>query len=122
MPRSEVATSPDVSPHGGESSTPSLQDFSRALADMFEAAATTSLEEFPAALLRVVKRHLAFDGAVVGHADPLCYGEFSIALAHVHQREQSILDEYKVLSAADPVTQAFLAGLVEPLAVDTERF
>ena len=122
MRRSEVATSPKVSPLAGESATVALQDFSRALADMFEAATTISLEEFPAALLRVVNRHLVFDGAVVGHADPLCYGEFSIALAHVHQREQSILEEYKDLSAADPVTQAFLAGLVEPLPVDTERF
>lgn len=122
MPCFEVATSPEVIPHANESASTPLPDFSRALSDMFEAATTTSLEEFPAALLRVVKRHLVFDGAVVGHADPLCYGEFSIAVAHVHQREQSILEEYKDLSAADPVTQAFLAGLVEPLAVDTERF
>ena len=122
MPRSDAATSPDLSPLAGESAAAALQDFSRAVADMFEAATTTSLEEFPTALLRVVARHLVFDGAVVGHADPLCYGEFSIALAHVHQREQSILEEYKELSATDSVTHAFLEGLVEPLAIDTERF
>lgn len=100
---------------------PDLPDFSNALAAMFQVADTTSLEEFPDALLRVLNRHLVFDGAVVGHADPLCYGEFSIAVAHVYQRERSILDEYKDLSAADPVTQAFLGGLVQPLAVDTEQ-
>ena len=122
MSRTEVATRPAASPVQGDSTSAGLQDFSHALADTFEAATTTTLEQFPAALLRVVNRHLVFDGAVVGHADPLCYGEFSIALAHVHQREQSILEEYKELSATDPVTQAFLAGLVDPVAVDTERF
>ena len=98
-----------------------LHDFSLALSDLFQAAESTSLDDFPAALLSVLKRHLEFDGAVVGHADPLCYGDFSISVAHVHQRDPSLLDEYRLVSAADPVTKAFLEGLVEPLAVDTER-
>ena len=98
-----------------------LQDFSQALFDLFHAAETTSPDDFPAALLDVLKRHLVFDGAVVGHAEPLCYGDFSIAVAHVHQREPSLLDEYRLVSAGDPVTKAFLGGLAQPLAVDTEQ-
>ena len=97
-----------------------IGEFSSAIGDLLDAAATTSLDEFPEALLRVLHRRLEFDGAVVGHADPLSDGPFSIAVAHVHQREPSILDEYKLVSAGDPVTQAFLAGLLQPLAVDTE--
>jgi DNA-binding NarL/FixJ family response regulator len=94
--------------------------FSSAIGDLLDAAATTTLDEFPEALLRVLHRRLEFDGAVVGHADPLSDGPFSIAVAHVHQRDPSILDEYELVSANDPVTQAFLAGLLQPLAVDTE--
>ena len=97
-----------------------IGEFSSAIGDLLDAAGTTSLNEFPEALLRVLHRRLEFDGAVVGHADPLTDGPFSIAVAHVHQREKSILDEYQPLSASDPVTQMFLAGLIQPLAVDTE--
>jgi DNA-binding CsgD family transcriptional regulator len=97
-----------------------IGEFSSAIGDLLDAAATTSLEEFPDALLRVLHRQLEFDGAVVAHADPLSDGPFSIAVAHVHQREPSILQEYAQVSANDPVTQSFLAGLLQPLAVDTE--
>lgn len=86
---------------------PELQDFSRTLCDLFHAAETTSLDDFPSALLFLLERHLQFDGAVVGHADPLCYGEFSISVAHVHKRHPSLLDEYRLVSAGDPVTKAF---------------
>lgn len=101
---------------------PEIHDFSRALADLFHAAETTSLDHFPAALLSVLRRHLVFDGAVVGHADPLCYGDFRISVAHVHGRDASLLEEYAQVSAGDPVTSAFLQGLAQPIAVDTERF
>lgn len=97
-----------------------IEAFSSAIGDLLDSAGTTSLEEFPEALLRVLHRQLEFDGAVVGHADPLSDGPFNIAVAHVHQREPSILQEYRQLSASDPVTQLFLAGLLQPLAVDTE--
>lgn len=97
-----------------------IGEFSSAIGDLLDAAGTTSLNEFPEALLRVLHRSLEFDGAVVGHADPLSDEPFSIAVAYVHQRDSSILDEYRDLSASDPVTQLFLAGLLQPLAVDTE--
>ena len=97
-----------------------FRNFSEAICDAYRAAETTSLEDFPRALLTVLHRHLQFDGAVVGHAEPLCYGHFNISVAYVHQRDPSLLDEYKLVSAADPVTAAFLKGLEEPLAADTE--
>ena len=100
---------------------PELKKFSEAICDLYRAAETTSLDDFPRALMSVLLRHLQFDGAVVGHADPLCHGNFSISVAYVHQRDPSLLDEYKLVSAADPVTKAFLQGLAEPLAADTER-
>lgn len=98
-----------------------LRLFSLAVDDMFRLAETTSVEEFPEVLLEMLHRHLVFDGAVAGHADPLAYGKFSIAVAKVHRRDASLLDEYESLSASDPVTGAFLKGLGQPLAVDTER-
>ena len=102
-------------------SHPELKNFSQAICDLYRAAETTSLEDFPRKLISVLLRHLQFDGAVVGHADPLWYGSFSISVAYVHQRDPSLLDEYKLVSAADPVTKAFLQGLAEPFAADTER-
>ena len=98
-----------------------LNKFSEAICDLYRAAETTSLDDFPRALISVLHGYLQFDGAVVGHADPLCHGSFSISVAHVHQRDPSLLDEYKLVAAGDPVTQAFLQGLAEPLAADTER-
>ena len=98
-----------------------LKDFSAAVRDLYSAAETTSLDDFPPALISILLRYLRFDGAVVGHADPLRHGNFSISVAHVHQRSPSLLDEYKLISSGDPVTQAFLEGLAEPLAVDTEK-
>jgi hypothetical protein len=71
-----------------------LKTFSEAICDLCRAAETTSLDDFPRALISVLLRHLQFDGAVVGHADPLCYGNFSISVAYVHQRDPSLLDEY----------------------------
>ncbi|MGH6627401.1 MAG: helix-turn-helix transcriptional regulator [Burkholderiaceae bacterium] len=95
----------------------SLRHFSLALDELYRMAQTASLDEFAPALIGLLNRHIAFDGAVLGSADPLSYGDFSIAVAHVHNRDASILDDYAALSALDPVTQAFLAGLAEPLAV-----
>ncbi len=99
----------------------SLRHFSLALDELYRMAQTASLDEFAPALIGLLNRHIAFDGAVLGSADPLSYGDFSIAVAHVHNRDASILDDYAALSALDPVTQAFLAGLAEPLAVDTHQ-
>lgn len=99
-----------------------INTFSRAIDALYRMAESTSLDAFPEALLDLIRPHLPFDGAVIGHADPLSHGDFSISVAHVHRREQQLLDDYAAVSASDPVTQAFLRGLEAPLCVDAEAF
>jgi DNA-binding CsgD family transcriptional regulator len=41
-----------------------------------------------------------------------------IVQAHIHQRDASLLADYAQVSASDPVTGAFLAGLARPMSVD----
>ncbi len=98
-----------------------LRAMSEAVDGLYRLAETASLDEFPAAVIGLLGQHIGFDGAVLGSADPLSLGDFSIAAAHVHNRDPSILDDYAALSAIDPVTQSFLEGVPRALAVDTEQ-
>lgn len=97
-----------------------LLDFSHAVLALSRMAEMTALDDFPGALMSLLGQHVEFDGGVFGFAEPLSFGDFSIAEAHVHQRDQSILEDYASVSAIDPMTRAFLAGPSEPLIVDAE--
>jgi DNA-binding CsgD family transcriptional regulator len=97
-----------------------MHAFSRSLADFYDVAEQAHFEEFPAEVMRFLRQWIGFDGAVLGmgetRVDPQTHLE--ITHAHVQDRAGSILDSYGRLSAADPVTNAFLKGLPSPMAVD----
>jgi DNA-binding CsgD family transcriptional regulator len=97
-----------------------MHEFSRSLAQLYELADQADPDEFPAAALAVVGRWVGFDGAVLGmgEAVPEAEPDLRITHAYVHQRDPGIVEGYAAISARDPVTAAFLRGLVEPLRVD----
>lgn len=97
-----------------------LLDFSQAVAALYRLAQDCALDDFPGALTDLLRQQLDFDGAVLGFAEPLSFGDFSISAAHVHQRDPSIVDDYADISVQDWMTQRFLAGLSKPLVVDAE--
>lgn len=97
-----------------------LLDFSQAVAALYRLAQDCALDDFPGALADLLRQQLDFDGAVLGFAEPLSFGDFSISAAHVHQRDLSLVDDYADISAQDWMTQRFLAGLSKPLVVDAE--
>lgn len=99
-----------------------LLDFSHAVEALYCLAESAALDDFPGGLMALLQQHLDFDGAVFGFAEPLSFGDFSIAVAHVHQREPVLLDDYAEVSAQDPMTAAFLAGMGQPMIVDAEAF
>nr|WP_316642214.1 LuxR C-terminal-related transcriptional regulator [uncultured Roseateles sp.] len=97
-----------------------MHAFSRSMVDLYSLAEQASYQEFPAEALRLLQRWVGFDGAVLGLGeagrDPRT--GLLITQAHVHQRENHILQAYGAVSGRDPVTGAFLRGLHRPLAVD----
>ncbi|WP_040039498.1 helix-turn-helix transcriptional regulator [Noviherbaspirillum autotrophicum] len=97
-----------------------MKAFARALADLHHIASAASIQEFPAEAMRLLRKWIAFDGAVLGmgRAEPVPQATLEIAEAYVHNRAPCILDDYAEVSAADPITHAFLDGLVAPLRCD----
>ncbi|MCV2353382.1 LuxR family transcriptional regulator [Paucibacter sp. B2R-40] len=96
--------------------------FSRAMVELYSLAEQASYQEFPEAALRLLRRSVGFDGAVLGlgAAGAASQEPLQITQAHVHQRDENILQAYGAVSAGDPVTAAFLRGLERPLAVDCQ--
>lgn len=95
--------------------------FCAALVELYELAEQAGAAEFPAALLAQLQPWLGFDGAVLGLGAASTGHALHITEAHVQGREAGILGDYAALSADDPLTQRFLAGLAAPLSVDCRR-
>jgi len=97
-----------------------MHAFSRSMVDLYSLAEQAGYQDFPGEALRLLQRWVGFDGAVLGLGeagrDPRT--GLLITQAHVHQRENHILQAYGAVSGRDPVTDAFLRGLQRPLAVD----
>ncbi|MCV2360015.1 helix-turn-helix transcriptional regulator [Paucibacter sp. TC2R-5] len=99
-----------------------MHAFSRAMVELYSLAEQASFQEFPGAALRLLGRSVGFDGAVLGlgESGPAPQGPLQITQAHVHQRDEKILQAYGAVAAEDPVTGQFLRGLSQPLAVDCQ--
>lgn len=97
-----------------------MQAFSRTLIDLYHVAENTSLQRFPEEVLRLLQPWIDFDGAVfgMGESQDEAQANLQIVHAHIHNRDASLLADYETVSAADPVTGAFLAGLASPMPVD----
>jgi DNA-binding CsgD family transcriptional regulator len=98
----------------------SMQAFSRTLMDLYHLAENAPLDDFPPEVLRLLQPWINFDGAVFGVGETYTdqHTNLQVVQAHVHNRSQSMLDDYAQVSAHDPITGAFLNGLSAPLAVD----
>jgi DNA-binding CsgD family transcriptional regulator len=98
--------------------------FSTALVHLYEAAENLSLGDFPVEVVRILEKHIAFDGGVlgIGARNALQSDELIIDNGYVFNRNESILDEYAPLSAQDPITQRYVAGLDAPIRVETQSF
>ena len=94
--------------------------FSRTLVELYQHAEHARPDELPAEVLRLLRRWIGFDGAVLGMGastlDPIT--QLRITHAHVEGRDAAILDDYGRVSDQDPVTGTFMRGLANPLAVD----
>jgi DNA-binding CsgD family transcriptional regulator len=99
-----------------------MHAFSRSMVELYSLAEQASYQEFPEAALRLLQRSVGFDGAVLGLGESglAPQGLLQITQAHVHQRDEKILQAYAAVSAGDPVTGAFLRGLERPLTVDCQ--
>jgi DNA-binding CsgD family transcriptional regulator len=94
--------------------------FARTLLELHELADQVPPAAFAPRALALVRHWVGFDGAVfgTGEALPPAAGQLQITQAHVEGRSSAILDDYAAVSASDPVTAAFVAGLPRPLRVD----
>ncbi|TCS37394.1 LuxR family transcriptional regulator [Paucimonas lemoignei] len=99
-----------------------MQAFSRTLIDLYHVAENASLQRFPEEVLRLLQPWIDFDGAVfgMGESQTEAQANLQIVHAHIHNRDASLLADYETVSATDPVTGAFLAGLASPMPVDCQ--
>ena len=95
-----------------------LQTFSDTLIELYEAAENVEINAFPAEVIRLVGELVGFDGAVLGMGESLASNPHNLLIhnALVHGRDPGILSDYAKVSATDPMTSKFMAGLAEPLA------
>ena len=94
-----------------------LQPFSRALVELYEAAENAEISAFPAEVIRLAGKLVSFDGAVLGMGESSAPDPHGLVIhnAFVHGRDPAILSDYAAVSAVDPMTNKFVAGLPEPL-------
>lgn len=94
-----------------------LNQFSRLLCELYEAADHAPLKDYPEALLRLLQRALPFDGAMAGCGDTPADapGDLLIDCAYVYGRDRVLLDDYAAVAHGDPVAAALIAGLRRPL-------
>ncbi len=99
-----------------------MQAFSRTLIDLYHVAENTSLQGFPEEVLRLLQPWIGFDGAVFGMGESQAEADANLHIvqAHIHNRDASLLTDYAAVSATDPVTGAYLAGLTSPMPVDCQ--
>ena len=97
---------------------PMLQNFSRTLVELYESAESADVGAFPAEVTRLVGKMVGFDGAVLGMGESSALNPDNLEIhnAFVYGRDPEILADYAQVSAVDPMTSKFLAGLPEPLA------
>lgn len=99
-----------------------MQAFSRTLLDLYRLAEDAPLAAFPEEVLRLLQPWIHFDGAVfgMGASPSQARANLQIVQAHIYHRDATLLADYNQVSAADPVTGAYLEGLTSPLAVDCQ--
>lgn len=100
-----------------------MQEFSNALVEIYEAAESLNIADFPVELLRLLRKKIAFDGAVLGTGGR-AESEQSLVIddAFIDNRDKSILIDYAAIATKDPITEKFVAGLTMPLAIDCKTF
>jgi DNA-binding CsgD family transcriptional regulator len=98
--------------------------FSEALIELYETAESCSMESFASEVIRIMRRLIEFDGAVLGSGEGVLQGAPHLIIddAYVANRDPLILTEYAQFSAVDPITHRFLSGLTTPLACQCDDY
>lgn len=94
-----------------------LEIFSHTLVELYEIAEHIELNAFAPEIIRLAKKLIDFDGAVLGMGESSGSDLQNLVIhnAFVHGRDPKILSDYAEISTADPMTKKFLVGLPEPL-------
>lgn len=100
-----------------------MQTFSSIVAELYERAAHTSPRAFPSEAVQLVRRLIAFDGAVlgIGNADTALAKNLVIDQACLRGDADTLLDEYAEVPLGALLLPVFSRGLVQPLACDWEE-
>lgn len=97
-----------------------LRTFSDSLAELYERAEDSPPDRFPDVVLRLIRRMIDFDGAMLGSCDKTPPG-LHLERVTIFNRNKALAKEYGDVSGLDPIAAAFIKGLQEPLAVDCEK-
>lgn len=97
-----------------------MQAFSEAVIDLYEAAEHACVKSYPHEVVRIVRKLIDFDGAVLGLGEAFIddLPNLTVDQSSVFDRDPAILLDYAGVAADDPVTTAFLRGLPAPLVFD----
>lgn len=97
-----------------------IQQFSRSLYTLYEAARNCAPDVFSEEVVKAVGAVVRFDGALLGSgcASPGTDAGIEIDQAHVYNRCQSLAKDYATVSGIDPMAAGFLGGLHQPLIGD----
>lgn len=101
-----------------------MQELSRVLVGLYEAAEHVALNAYPAEAMRLLRPLIPLDGGVlgIGTTQANAAPELVIEQAYVYQRDPVIVPEYAWLSARDPLAGYFAAGLTVPFACRCASF
>lgn len=103
-----------------------MQALSSAILELYECADNVGIHYYGEEAVRIVRKLIGFDGAVLGYSGFSVKADrsddFEIQSAYVHERDQLILADYSLVSSADPITASFTAGLSSPISIDCEAY
>jgi DNA-binding CsgD family transcriptional regulator len=96
--------------------------FSRTLLSIYNESTKGSLREFQAAAIRLLRDCFHFDAVVLGASLYYPRPGMYIISSHIDGLPRAFLDDYIPLLSHDPMMQALLAGLEQPLAADLQFY
>ncbi|HEV7928725.1 MAG TPA: helix-turn-helix transcriptional regulator [Nitrosospira sp.] len=101
-----------------------LHAFSRTIERIYAIAEQAAPDRFSSEVLRVIRRLIHFDGAVLatGYLDTKETQRLIIEQAQIFNLDEHMLVDYAMLSGADPIIHALIEGLTKPLVLDQIDF
>lgn len=101
-----------------------MNSFSRALIELYEAAESVSIDVYPQEAVRLVRTLFGFDAAVLGVGDSIhsLVPDLLVDQAFVYKRDECVVADYGRISDQEAIARRLINGLSQPIYCSCQTF